>query len=474
MAKDLPTLEAEVREQLELLDYPRNPWVPQKPGVLDVAIVGGGQTGLSVAFGLRREKVTNVAVFDRAPKGGKGVWTTFARMRTLRTPKHVNGPDLGVPALTPRAFFTARDGAAAWEALHKIGREDWQRYLDWYEAVLDLPVRHGHELLSVEHDAEGDLLVLTFRTPAGTEAVRARKLLLATGMDGTGGWSIPAPFTDLPAERVSHTSGPVDFAALKGKEILVVGAGASAFDNLATALESGAAKATMLVRRKRMPRVNPFRWMEQAGFLGQFHALPDATKWRFMRHIFDLNQPPPQESWDRVASDPRFALFMGSGVTGARMEGERVVLTTPRGEHAADHVIVGTGTAFDLTLRPELTGFADKILLWRDVYTPPEGLEFPNLSACPYLTGSFAFREKEPGTAPFLRHIHFMGYGAAPSMGLSGASISGMKYGTARAVDGLCRELWLDDGAAHLDSLLSYAEPELTRDIPQEILEAAE
>ncbi|MFT8242820.1 SidA/IucD/PvdA family monooxygenase [Roseomonas sp. BN140053] len=476
----LQHLEATVRQQLELLDYPRHPWVPPHPAaadgeaVLDVAVLGAGQTGLATAFGLLREKVRRVAIFDRAPPGQTGVWTTFARMRTLRTPKHVSGPDLGVPALTPRAFFEARDGAEAWAALGKIGREDWQRYLDWYAQVLDLPVRHEHALEAIGHDPATDLLHLHFRTSAGEAVIRARKLVLATGMDGTGAWSIPVPFDALPPDRVSHTSGHVDFAALKGKRILVVGAGASAFDNLATALEAGATHATMLVRRRLMPRVNPFRWMEQAGFLGQFHAMPDALKWRFMRHIFDLNQPPPQESWDRVATDPRFALHMGSPVTGARLDGGEVVLDTPRGSHRADHVVIGTGTAFDLSLRPELAALAPHILLWRDAYAPPPGLDFPPLGACPYLTGGFAFREKVPGTAPALRHIHFMGYGAAPSMGLSGASISGMKYGVPRLVDGICRALWLDDAELHLHDLLSYAEPELTRDIPQEMPEAAE
>lgn len=474
MANTLTALEAEVRRQLDLLDYPKRPWVPERTdGALDVAIIGAGQTGLATAFGLRREKVGNVAIFDRAEPGATGCWTVFARMRTLRTPKHVSGPDLGMAALTPRAFFEARDGLQAWEDLHKIGRVDWQRYLDWYAQVLALPVRHEHELLSIGHDPEADLLLLRFRTPEGERVVKARKMVLATGMDGTGAWSIPAPFDGLPGERVSHTSGHVDFEALKGQRILVVGAGASAFDNLATALEAGAAQGTMLVRRRRMPRVNPFRWMEQAGFLGQFHAMPDPLKWRMMRHIFDLNQPPPQESWDRVAHDPRFTLHMGSPVQGARMEGEEVVLETPRGEHRADHVIVGTGTAFNLALRPELAAIAPHILLWSNVYTPPAGQEFPNLAACPYLTPGFAFREKVPGEAPFLRHIHFMGYGATPSMGLSGASISGMKYGVPRLVDGICRSLWLDDAEMHMNALLAFDMEELVSEIPQE-LEAAE
>ncbi|PZW46738.1 cation diffusion facilitator CzcD-associated flavoprotein CzcO [Humitalea rosea] len=475
MSDSLPALTAEVHRQLALLSYPREEWVPSRgEDVLDVAIIGGGQAGLATAFGLRRQMVGRVAILDRAAPGGAGCWTSFARMRTLRTPKHVSGPDLGVPALTPEAFFRARDGDAAWEALAKIGRVDWQAYLDWVQATLALPVRYGHDVTGIDHDPATDLLLLRVMTAEGPVTLRARKAVLATGMDGMGAWSIPAPFDALPADRVSHTSGPVDFAALAGKRVIVIGAGASAFDNLATALEEGAAAGIMLVRRPTMPRVNPFRWMEQAGFLGQFHAMPDALKWRFTRHIFDLNQPPPQASWDRVAHDPRFSLFMGAPSLGARMEGEEVVIDTPQGPHRADHVIVGTGTSFDMGLRPELAGLAPHILLWRDVYTPPKGLEWPALGACPYLEPTFALREKTPGTAPGLRHIHLINYGATPSMGLSGASISGLKFGVARLVDGICRMLWLEDAGQHLDSLLGYDEWELTSPIPQEVRSAAE
>lgn len=476
MLAPLATLEQEVRRQLSLVDYPAHPWMPAAPqGVLDVAIIGAGQTGLATAFGLRRQRLDNLAVFEGAAAGAAGVWITFARMRTLRTPKHVTGPDLGVPALTPRAYFTARDGEEAWERLHKIGREDWQRYLDWYARVLDLPVRHEHRLLEIGQEAETGLLSLRFATPAGEVVQRARKLVLATGMDGAGAWQIPRPFGSLPPERVLHTAQAIDFAALAGKRLLVIGAGASAFDNLAVALEAGAAEATMLVRRPRMPRVNPFRWMEQAGFLGQYHALPDLLKWRFTRHIFELNQPPPQESWNRVAEDPRFRLVMGAPVAGARMEGGQVLLETPRGAFHADAVILGTGFTFDLGLRPELAPFASHIRLWRDAFVPPAGEESALCGASPYLSPDFAFQEKAPGAAPLLRHIHCMTYAATLSMGLSGASISGMKYGVPRLVDGLCRALWLEDAEAHLAALRAFDLPELTSVIPQELLpDAAE
>ena len=70
MTEALQALAAEVQHQLSLLSYPRGEWVPRKAAdVLDVAIVGGGQAGLSTAFALRRQGVTNTAIFDRAPPG---------------------------------------------------------------------------------------------------------------------------------------------------------------------------------------------------------------------------------------------------------------------------------------------------------------------------------------------------------------------------------------------------------------------
>lgn len=43
-----------------------------------------------------------------------------------------SGPDLGVPSLTFQAFYEAKYGEAAWEALDKIPKECWMAYLLWY------------------------------------------------------------------------------------------------------------------------------------------------------------------------------------------------------------------------------------------------------------------------------------------------------------------------------------------------------
>ena len=144
----LSALEARARADLELLKYPENPWVPSYPPiagrpVLDVLIVGAGQGGLSVAAMLLRERVPNIRIIDQAQRGGEGPWRTYARMKTLRSWKTVTGPDLGIASLTFQAWFEARHGAAAFEALSKIAKEDWQDYLLWLRDFLGLPVDSG-------------------------------------------------------------------------------------------------------------------------------------------------------------------------------------------------------------------------------------------------------------------------------------------------------------------------------------------
>ena len=84
----LAALEAQVRRDIEMTAHPRAEWmVPRLYGgkpALDVLIVGAGQSGLSTAFGLMRERVRNILLVDRAPEGREGPWVTYARMPNLR------------------------------------------------------------------------------------------------------------------------------------------------------------------------------------------------------------------------------------------------------------------------------------------------------------------------------------------------------------------------------------------------------
>ena len=74
---------------------------------------------------------------------------------------------------------------------------------------------------------------------AVSELLRARRVVLATGIEGSGQWDVPASIRDgLPRRLWAHTREDIDFGALAGKRVAVLGAGASAFDNAATALDA--------------------------------------------------------------------------------------------------------------------------------------------------------------------------------------------------------------------------------------------
>ena len=247
----------------------------------DVVIVGAGQSGLATAYGLIREHVKNVVVVDRQPAGCEGPWKTYARMITLRTPKVVSGLDFGNPSLTPQAWFEAQWGAEAWEKVGKLPRETWQDYLDWYRRVLALPVENNSNVSGFcpIDDVVGVEI-------ADGRTLLARKVILCTGLDGTGEWTVPKFISStLPKSHYAHCGEDIDFIALGGKSIGVLGNGASAFDNAATALEYGAKRVTLCLRKPLFPRINVHKWMETCGFLGHFWTLPDLDRWRFMRKI---------------------------------------------------------------------------------------------------------------------------------------------------------------------------------------------
>jgi cation diffusion facilitator CzcD-associated flavoprotein CzcO len=240
----LAALEARLAEDLSLLELPAREWVPGKmhngSEVLDVAVVGGGMAGLAASAALKLLGV-RATIFDRSPQGLEGPWATTARMETLRSPKQLTGPALGLPALTFRAWFEAQFGTPAWQALDKIDRLQWMQYLIWYRRVLALDVRNGHTIEAVTPRADG-LVVLSIRTQDRRIEVYARRVVLATGRDGLGGPALPGFVEGLPRNRWAHSSDTTDYTTLVGKRVAVVGGGSSAMDSAATALEAGRRK----------------------------------------------------------------------------------------------------------------------------------------------------------------------------------------------------------------------------------------
>jgi cation diffusion facilitator CzcD-associated flavoprotein CzcO len=458
----LAALEAQVRRDLALTAFPEPEWVPPTTApdgspALDVLIVGAGQGGLAVAALLLRERVTNILVIDRAPAGGEGIWRSYARMETLRTSKTVTGPDLGLPSLTYQAWHEAQHGAAAFAAMGKIAKELWHDYLRWLRDVLGIPVQNDAELLALRPAA--GLIAAELRAGGRLRILYARKVVLAMGIETSGRWWMPEPVAALPERLRAHTADPIDFEALRGKRVAVLGAGASAFDNAATALEHGAV-VTLFCRRPELQRVQPYKAISYAGFLRHLGALDDSLRWRFMNYLLTIREALPAETWERTTRHAAFTLVTGAPWETVEAVDDVVRIATPKGRFEADFVICGTGFEMDLTCRPELAGFAHRIATWADRYTPPAGEANERLGRYPYLGDALQFTEKEVGTAPFLGELHCFNFGATMSFGPSGSSINGMKFAVPRLVAGITRDLFSRDAPHHLERLLAYDTPE--------------
>lgn len=465
--RGLEALNARVRHDLQCLNLPASGWVPARktPGgeaVLDVVVMGGGMCGLVASFALLMGGISNIRILDRSPAGAEGPWLTYARMETLRSPKTLPGPAFGMASLTFRAWFEAQFGIREWDALDKVPRTMWMDYLRWYREVLQIPVENGIEITRVI--PEGSDLLRLYLRGGDQDSILTRRLVMATGRDGTGGPNIPAFVDPLPARVWAHSADEIDFASLRGKRVVVVGIGASAVDNAAEALEHGAAEVRHLIRRDKMPTVNKMMGIGSYGFTQGFGVLPDDWRWRFMHHGFTTQTPSPRGSTLRVSRHPNAYFHFGAGVQAARMDGDEVVLTTPRGEMRTDFVILGTGFRIEAAARPELAEHADQIRLWRDVYQPPPELAHPELGNFPYVGRDFAFQPRQPGTMAWLGRIHCFNYGASLSLGKVSGDIPGISEGANWLAGGIARAFYAEDVETHWQRLLDYDQPELLGD----------
>ncbi len=463
----LAALEARLKQDLAWLELPAKSWVPPRvadgKAVVDVVIIGGGMAGLVASGMLKRFGVANQVVLDKAPAGQEGPWITFARMRTLRSPKQLTGPAMGLPALTFRAYYEARYGSDAWSALDRAPREIWMDYLIWYRKVLDLPVHNGISVDAILPREDG-MIDLVCTQDGRIETIVARHVVLATGRDGLGGPYVPSIADGIGRKFWAHTADQIDFAGLKGKRLGVIGAGASAMDNAATALEAGAARLDMFVRRKELPRINKFTGIGSQGVVHGFAGLPDEWKWRFLNYAMGQQTPPPRPSVLRVSAFPQAHLHLESPIIALEQQSDQVVVSTPKGSYPVDFLIFGTGFKIELTNRPELAAVAPHIRLWRNRFPTPADMRNGELEASPDLGDAFEFLEAEPGACPALAGIHCFNFPATLSHGKLTGDIPAISEGADRLARGIVRALFVADRERHFENLKAFDTPELLGD----------
>ncbi len=411
----LARLTDEARRAIALVSRPLA-WDSGPGADLDVAIIGGGQSGIGAAFALSRVGVTHVGVFDAAPKGAAGVWATTARMETLRTDKAISGIDQGIPALTFERWFAEQWGEAAYRTLGRIPRLMWQDYLDWFQRTVAVDIRHDMRLIDVDAAEVG--LRLTFSHGGSHSIVTARRLVLATGVDGLGMPFVPEVIrSGLPAGAWAHTADPIDFSRLAGRRIAVIGAASSAFDAAATALEAGASQVHLLSRARRLATQSPQALARNPVLYRPFRDLPDRVRWQIITRGRARGHA-PQATIDRAGRHPNFHLLLGREIASVRQGDDGIEIKTGQETLSVDFIIAGTGYRTDLATRPELSRIAKRVRLWREVPGIADDRDaVQEWGGHPYLDRELAFTERVPGTAPWVRRIHIFNYGAVVSHG---------------------------------------------------------
>lgn len=462
----LSALEAQLRQDLEFLELPAKSWVPthhhQGSAVRDVVVIGAGMCGLAATAKLVLSGIDNVVAYDAAAAGREGPWVTFARMETLRSPKTLHGPALGLPQLTFRAWFTAQWGKEAWQALDKIPKDQWMDYLIWYRQVLNLPVRNNVRITAITPQ---DNLIALDLAGAETGRIYTRRLVLATGRSGLGGVAVPDFLQNIDRKYWAHSADDIDFAALKGKRLAVIGAGASSMDNAATALENGAGSVDMLIRRKQMPRINKMTGIGSQGVVHGMHQLPDHWKWKFVDYTAATQTPPPRSSTLRVSRHPQARFLLDCGIIAVKKDREGLLITTTQGPLHYDYLIAATGFSNNFHGRPEFAALAPHIRSWADGrYRPEMGTPRQSMLEAPDLGPAFEFRQRTPGACPMLAHIHCFNDAAMLTHGKVSGDIPAVSAGAERLVRGIAASLFAEDVGKHFDNLVAYDIPELQGD----------
>lgn len=203
--------------------------------------------------------------------------------------------------------------------------------------------------------------------------IRARRVVCATGLSYLA--KVPDAVRELPPEVASHTFHLSDYSVFRGKEVAVIGAGASAIEAGALVREAGGTSQVIVreseaVFHGRTLRVRPLaeRLREPITVLGggrknwliqQFpllpHFLPEARRLRFVRGYLG-----PASPWwikDRVVG--KVPIHVESEVRSARVRGGRIVLSVARKGATdrtleVDYVIAGTGYQTDVARLPYL------------------------------------------------------------------------------------------------------------------------
>jgi len=318
---------------------------------VDIAIIGAGPYGLSLAAHLQNSK-RSVRIFGTP----MSLWTNH-----MPRGMHLKSEGFASSLYDPAGEFTLEKYCAeraipyadiglpvAIETFIDYGLEFQRRFVPNLENV---------QITSLKKIDTGFELT----TSAG-ETLRAHEVVVAAGIVNFA--YLPPALASAPSPMVSHSSKHSDLSQFKDRKVAVLGAGASAVDIAALLLQVGA-DVELVARREKLdfndPPIEPRSFLQRlkaprsglgTGWRSRlctdvplvFHAMPESMRVRAVaKHLG------PAPCWfvrDTVAN--RVPMHLGTEVTRVEDRGGRARLVYkqnggPEKVVEADHVIAATG-----------------------------------------------------------------------------------------------------------------------------------
>jgi cation diffusion facilitator CzcD-associated flavoprotein CzcO len=323
----------------------------------DVAIVGAGPYGLSLAAHLARHRV------------GFRIFGEPMQFWSAHMPKgmHLKSDGFASDLFdADRSFtlkqFCAQEGLPYRDTALPVALDIFVKYGVAFQQKF-VPNLEKKNVASVQRTANGFLLKLD-----DGEIVSARKVVVAAGINSFR--HIPSSLAHLPPEFLTHSSDHHDLRSFEKRSVVVLGGGSSATDLAALLLDAGA--DAQLVARDNSIRflsggdLRERSWWERMrhptsgigpGWRSRFYCdapwlfrhLPERLRFLIVRRTLG-----PAGGWfmkERVMG--RVPMTLGSRVQSAEVKNNKVELTLRSSDGSerkmvADHIIAATGYKVDM------------------------------------------------------------------------------------------------------------------------------
>src|SRR2546427_621319 len=182
----------------------------------DVAIIGAGPYGLSAAAHLKQLKGLDLRLFGEPMSFWERYMPSQMLLRSPWAGTHIADPE---NRLTLDVYRTVNANPAL---DYPLPVQDFIKYGHWFLDRIGAAADR-RKVTCIEQAAQGYQITLE-----DGASLRCRRIVVAGGIQPFV--YRPKIFEGLPAELVTHTSDPHDFASFRGKEVVVVGAGQSALE----------------------------------------------------------------------------------------------------------------------------------------------------------------------------------------------------------------------------------------------------